>query len=88
MTRYEIGAIVLVGSVIAHAAFTAFNMYGSAKANRIAEENNRKLEEFADEVNKIAKEERPITKSDAERLRNIYKGTTRIKINEIDVPIF
>ena len=86
MTRYEIGAIVLAGSAVAHVLVAVYNTHLDHKLKKIERENNQILKEFADEVNKIASEERPVTNDDVEKLRNIYAKTTRIELQEEELP--
>lgn len=86
MTRYEIGAIVLAGSAAANVLIVAYNTYLKNNVKKIERENNQILEEFADEVSKIASEERPVTNDDVKKLRNIYAKTTRIELQEEELP--
>lgn len=75
MTRYEIGAAIFVASVVVSIGLTAYNEF---EVKRTARENNKKLDECADILNRLAREERPITNSDVEEFKKCMSGTTRL----------
>ena len=87
MTRYEIGAILLASSVIGNLAVAGYNTYIKHSTKKLADENNLKLHDVVDKLNKLARAERPITSKDVEELQDVIRGTTRITISDDDMKI-
>ena len=74
MTRYDIGTAISVACVVASIGITAYYEF---TVKRIARENNEKFDECVDILNRLAREERPITNSDVEEFKKCVSGMTR-----------